>query len=445
MNAKWLSALTLIVVMCGASLRVDADAKNGEDYCFEAMLKLRQYYHNSKALNEVKLLDAGLEGVRVLLRKHGVVWAEPGIHPSNTATTARLQFVAKMRAAIARGADCGATKEAIAFAAASALVAAVRSSHCVLLSASDTERWLRYNDGFTRYGGIGATLVTIDGMPFLMNVLPGGAAAGSGIAELDRVVEVNGEVVASVAQAKRLLYGASGTVRVRVMRKFVSYDCVIHRSGDYGTDAWVALQHVTRGTKRMSVMRLRAFTMNDATIVETMRRAIANDKLDGIVIDLRANPGGSGAIVGELASLFLEEGKPIFVGACPSRNETAVIVTTVAARGGAAPSKIPLRILVGPGTHCAAEIFAYAMQQYGRARLIGALTPGTVEGRDDIHLESGPMLCVGITSIVMMDRVVLEGRGVRPDCFVPLRAHDALQGRDSQLEAALDELTRECK
>ncbi len=435
-------SVAAFVVALLIGVNVYADAKQGYEYSFEAVEKLHQYHYRSNELNDAALFDGGLEGIRALFLAHGMVWETPGIHASNTVTTARMQFIAKMDEAIAWGAEKGISKEEIAITAAKALVATMRSSHSILLSEREAESWQRYDDGLGRYYGIGATLMEIEGIFVIANILPDGPAARAGLLSLDRIIAIDGKAPSTLEETQTLLRGTNGVVRVRISRNGTVGEASINRNAYRTNDSWVDIRRFTKNGKRVTYMRLRAFTINDSSIVDTMLAELENNHPDGIVIDLRENSGGSGAIVGALLSVFLNHGKRVFRATCPSRNELIVIETNDAARYGFPQAKIPASVLIGSGTRCAAEIFAYAMQKYGRAQLIGTPTNGFVEGRDDIRFLSGPLMCVAITKIEMMDGVILEGRGVRPDRLVPMRAYDALRGRDTQFETALDELAR---
>ncbi len=444
MNAKWLSALTLIVVWCGASVRLEAEARHVEDYCFEVLDALHEYHYRSKELNDAELFDGGLEGVRALFATHGVMWEVAGIHASNTSRTARMQFVAKMNAAIVRGAEVGISKEAIAIAAAKGLARAVHSSHTVFFSEDEAREATRHGDTLTRYLGIGARVIEIERMFFLTSLIPGGAAARSGIESLDRVVTVDDVVPRTLIDAKALIRGSSGDVRIGVMRKGVVMHYVVLREVKPFQDAWIELRMLEWNGKRVLYGRLHAFTMSDDTIAEAIIERVERECPDGIVIDLRENLGGSGDTLVALTSMFVAGEKEILTGDCPQRKDRVSLVTFDGVRGNRKAVRAPLRILVGEQTFSAGEVFAAAMQQLHRARIIGMTTPGGVEGLDNVALPSGSKLCVSITK-VWVRGVVLEGRGVKPDLLVAMHAQDALLGRDSQLDAALDELAREHK
>lgn len=205
--------------------------------------------------------------------------------------------------------------------------------------------------------------------------------------------------------------------------------------------SWVEFKVLERRGKRILYGRLLDFKIADRSIAGTMCAQANIERPDGIVIDLRENRGGSGDRLVELVSVFVDEETEILFAECPVRAERKQLMASRAWRAGETVVTVPLRILIGKQTFCAAEIFAYAMQKLRRARVIGAETSGSVEGLESIRLQSGPGMCIAITKVWTMGDV-LEGRGVKPDLLVPMRAEDGIQGRDSQLEAALDELAR---
>jgi carboxyl-terminal processing protease len=160
---------------------------------------------------------------------------------------------------------------------------------------------------------------------------------------------------------------------------------------------------------------------------------------DGIVIDLRGNPGGVGAMVAGIAGHFLDE--PISLGVFRTRNSTLDVRANprrVAADGRRVePFAGPLAILTDEQTGSASEVFAGGMQSIGRARLFGLTTAGAVLPATMDRLPNGDVLYHAFAEFTTPEGVTLEARGVVPDERVPLTRDDLLSGRDAALEAAL--------
>ncbi|MBN8797057.1 MAG: carboxy terminal-processing peptidase [Stenotrophomonas nitritireducens] len=103
------------------------------------------------------------------------------------------------------------------------------------------------------------------------------------------------------------------------------------------------------------------------------------DKLDGVVLDLRNNGGGSLDEAIELTGLFIEQGPVVQV------RESGGRVTVNSDRNPAVAWDGPLAVLINRGSASASEIFAGAIQDYGRGLVIGETTFGKVSGSSTQH------------------------------------------------------------
>jgi carboxyl-terminal processing protease len=160
---------------------------------------------------------------------------------------------------------------------------------------------------------------------------------------------------------------------------------------------------------------------------------------DGIVIDLRGNPGGLAAMIMGISGHFLDERKPL--GTMKSRDAELKFAANPRLVNGAgqrvAPFKGPLAILVDSMTGSASECFAGGMQALGRARVFGQTSMGQALPAFFDKLPNGDVLIHATGDFVTANGTRLEGRGVVPDQVVPVVRSELLAGRDSTLEAAL--------
>jgi carboxyl-terminal processing protease len=160
---------------------------------------------------------------------------------------------------------------------------------------------------------------------------------------------------------------------------------------------------------------------------------------DGIVIDLRGNPGGLAAMIMGISGHFVTERKPL--GVMKTRDtelKFAANPRLVTASGvRVEPFGGPVAILVDAMSGSATECFAGGMQSIGRARVFGQTSMGQALPALFDKLPNGDLLIHAYGDFVTADGTRLEGRGVIPDEIVPLRRDDLLAGRDATLDAAL--------
>jgi carboxyl-terminal processing protease len=160
---------------------------------------------------------------------------------------------------------------------------------------------------------------------------------------------------------------------------------------------------------------------------------------DGIIIDLRGNPGGLAAMIMGISGHFLDERKTL--GVMKTReNELRFVANPrlVSAAGERVrPYSGPVAILVDAMSGSASECFAGGMQSIGRARVFGQRTMGQALPALFDRMPNGDVLIHAYGDFVTADGTRLEGRGVIPEEVVPLRRADLLAGQDRTLEAAL--------
>jgi carboxyl-terminal processing protease len=162
-------------------------------------------------------------------------------------------------------------------------------------------------------------------------------------------------------------------------------------------------------------------------------------RADGIVIDLRGNPGGLAAMLMGISGHFVTE--RLTLGVMKTRDSELRFVANprlVTASGERVqPFAGPLAILVDSMSGSASECFAGGMQSIGRARVFGQTSMGQALPALFDRLPNGDVLIHAYGDFVTATGTRLEGKGVIPDEQVPLDRADLLAGRDRTMEAAL--------
>ncbi|HET7039373.1 MAG TPA: S41 family peptidase, partial [Gemmatimonadales bacterium] len=161
--------------------------------------------------------------------------------------------------------------------------------------------------------------------------------------------------------------------------------------------------------------------------------------LDGIVVDLRGNRGGLGAMIIGVAGHFLERADTL--GTFQMRKNRLHLLANPrrVSRDGrrVPPFGGPVAVLIDEGSASASEVFAGGMQALGRVRVFGATSAGAVLPAVWDRLPNGDVLYHAIAQFVTATGTRLEGAGVVPDEPVLLSRRDLLSGRDPVLDAAL--------
>lgn len=167
--------------------------------------------------------------------------------------------------------------------------------------------------------------------------------------------------------------------------------------------------------------------------IDTFREA------DGLIIDLRGNPGGIGALAMGLAGHFCDT--PLSLGTMRTRGGDLEFRAnprrTDVAGERVEPYAGPVALLIDEMTGSTSEVFAGGLQCHGRVRVFGTRSAGAALPAQMSTLPNGDTLLHAIADFTTPDGTRLEGRGVVPDENVPLTRADLLADRDAPLLAAL--------
>jgi len=157
------------------------------------------------------------------------------------------------------------------------------------------------------------------------------------------------------------------------------------------------------------------------------------------VLDLRGNGGGDAEAMADVASLFLDDGTNL--GKFADRSGASFELQTFSKRlwriPNLLPTKLPLVVLTSENTSSAAEILVAALQNKGRAQVIGADTCGCVLAIRNRHaLPDGGVLDVSEFDYRTARGVRLEGAGVKPDKLTIATRADIYSRRDPAMDLA---------
>ena len=203
---------------------------------------------------------------------------------------------------------------------------------------------------------------------------------------------------------------------------------------------YVRVLDESRKTPRGGTAGVIGFNVWMAAVDAPFAKAVDKHRTaDGIVLDLRGNPGGLAAMIMGISGHFVPERKVL--GVMKTRDNTLEFKAnprTVDSTGK--PVTVydgPVAILVDAMSGSASECFAGGMQSVGRVRVFGQTTMGQALPALFDKLPNGDVMIHAYADFVTGNGTRLEGRGVIPDEPTPFTREDLLAGRDRALEAAL--------
>jgi carboxyl-terminal processing protease len=280
-------------------------------------------------------------------------------------------------------------------------------------------------DGF---GGVG---VTLEGPGFEVTAVnPGEPAALAGIRLGDRILAVDGKPTAGRAEIEvlRQLRGAVGsTVEISIARPGVAREQIFE----------LRRTLIMMPTVRMSrdgdiaVFRIASFNQNTTRqLVQYLAGALQGPqpKLRGIVLDLRGDPGGLLDQAVSLANVFIAGGP---IAATTGRNPASRQLFE--ATGDSLAPRIPIIVLINGGSASASEVVAAALQDAGRAVVVGSSSYGKGTVQTVIRLPNGGELTLTWALLLAPSGYLLNGHGV-----VPTLCTSDLGGDGQSLQLALE-------
>lgn len=160
---------------------------------------------------------------------------------------------------------------------------------------------------------------------------------------------------------------------------------------------------------------------------------------DGIIFDVRGNPGGIGGMATGIAGLLVNEQTSL--GTMKSREtETKFVVYP---QSNSYNGKVV--VLTDYGSASTSEIFAAGLQEIGRAEIVGETTAGAVLPSIFDRLPTGAIFQYVVSDYKSPKNILIENRGVIPDIEAKQTRKALLEGRDAQLEKAIEEITKKSK
>ncbi|HTP02310.1 MAG TPA: S41 family peptidase [Anaerolineales bacterium] len=171
-----------------------------------------------------------------------------------------------------------------------------------------------------------------------------------------------------------------------------------------------------------------------AELVTTLKTLMAQNP-KGLILDLRDNGGGYLQTAVEVVSQFQGNGTVLYEQYGNGTKKTYDVI------GGGLATKIPMVVLINEGTASASEITAGALQDYGRAKLVGVVSygKGSVQNWVPISNDQGAIRVTIARWLTPKERQI-DKKGLTPDVYVSRTSADRQANRDPQLDAAVQTL-----
>ncbi len=287
------------------------------------------------------------------------------------------------------------------------------------------------------FGGIGATLSRPEeGGPIVVDPLPDNPAAKAGMLPGDILLAVDGIEITpemTVLAVRDMIRGEKGTaVILTVLHEGEAEPVDLEIVRDDILDPSVSYRLVGEESN-IGYIRLARFSGESSQEVADAINSLLAEGAEKLILDLRNNGGGLLNAAVDVSDHFLSDG-PILYQVTKDEGEKEYLATDKTL----APD-VPLVVLINGGTASASEIVAGALQDRGRAILIGD-HPSYGKGSVQLVYDLSDGSSVHITSARWFtpDRAQIDQQGLQPDILVEITQAGIENGRDEVLNRAIE-------
>lgn len=292
------------------------------------------------------------------------------------------------------------------------------------------------------FGGLGIEITLRDGLLIVVAPMEGSPAEKAGVMSGDAIVKIDGKYTKdfSLVDAVKRLRGPRGSsVVISVQREGFTDLIDIRVVRDTIEVKTVKARYLNDGLGYVRVSSFIEKTADDLqAAIDRLRRSSPNRELQGLILDLRHNPGGLLTQAVRVSDMFLDEGVIVYTD---GRVETQK-QKFLAHKRGTEPN-YPIVVLIDEGSASASEIVSGAMKDHGRAIVVGIRSFGKGSVQTITPLENGGALTLTTALYYTKSGNSLQGEGVTPDIVVEQKRSEAQAALREKLKGRRPEAIRE--
>ena len=265
------------------------------------------------------------------------------------------------------------------------------------------------------FGGLGIEIGMKDGFLTVIAPIEDTPAARAGIQAGDKIIRIENESTKNmnVMDAVKRLRGEPGSkVTITIVRESLTEPKVYTLTRDIIKVKSVKSKSMGDG---IGYIRLAQFQLDSHQEVERALQGFLKEKggVKGLILDLRNNPGGLLDQAVRIADEFVESGLIVYTDGRVEAQKTKY-----AAHKEGTFTGFPIVVLVNAGSASASEIVAGALQDHGRAIVIGQRTFGKASVQTILPLEDGSALRLTTARYYTPNGRSIQAKGIEPDIVV---------------------------
>lgn len=285
--------------------------------------------------------------------------------------------------------------------------------HSSYLDAEDYKYMSEQTQG--KFGGLGIEITMESGVVKVISPIDDTPASKAGIMSGDYITDIDDQTVIGMTlnEAVSKLRGKIGTkVKVTISRANTKPFTVTMKREE------IKIQSVKHEIKNDDILYIRISSFNEDTsdavesAVNSARKKLKN-KLAGIVLDVRNNPGGLLDQAVKVSDLFMEQGEIV---STRSRNEEDTV--KFSATPGDIANHLPIVVMINEGSASAAEIVSGALQDHHRAVILGEKSFGKGSVQTVMPLRNNAAMRITTARYYTPSGRSIQAKGIEPDVEV---------------------------
>ncbi|MFC1789606.1 S41 family peptidase [Patescibacteria group bacterium] len=323
--------------------------------------------------------------------------------------------------------------EKMIYGAISGMVDSLEDPYTVFFPPKETQRFLEDVEG--KFEGVGMEVGIREGSLQVIAPLEGTPAQKAGLRPSDKILEINGTstINLTIDEAVGMIRGQKGTqVILTIFRE------------EWGESREVSLIRAVieipslklefKEDNSIAHLKLYQFSEKASSDFSKASLEILNSSAEKIILDLRSNPGGYLEVAQYIAGWFLEKEEIVVIEDFGNGNGQQNYLS----KGPSEFSDYKIIVLINQGSASAAEILAGALRDNRNVLLVGEKSFGKGSVQELASLREGASIKITIAKWLTPKGSLISDVGLEPDIKIEMTDQDYLDGKDPQLDKAIE-------
>ncbi|GAA0285414.1 carboxyl-terminal processing protease [Gracilibacillus halotolerans] len=261
------------------------------------------------------------------------------------------------------------------------------------------------------FEGIGAEVSMVNGNVTIVSPIKDSPAEKVGLSPNDQVLTVDGESLEglSLQEAVNKIRGEKGSeVTLEIRRPGVDEPLQVNIVRDSIPVETVYVDTVEQNGKKIGIIELTSFSETTAEEMKEELEKMENDGIEGLVIDVRGNPGGLLPAAEGILEQFIPKDKPILQMEDENGKKTRYFSNL------SDPKDYPVAVLINEGSASASEILAISLKEALDYEIVGETTFGKGTVQQTLPMGDGSTIKLTRYKWLSSDGTFIDGKGVEP-------------------------------